>query len=96
MQSEPKKSAASATSLDYVKFQAVMQSAASEASLRGGCASIQLDHVYVFFATCSRTSDQRIVKISDSALAANLETCLTCMWSTESRRLYFSFECHPT
>ena len=38
------KSAASAASLDYVKFQAVIQSAASAASLRGGRASGRLDH----------------------------------------------------
>ena len=38
------KSAASAASLDYVKFQAVIKSAASAASLRGGRASGRLDH----------------------------------------------------
>ena len=36
--------AASAASLDYVKFQAVIKAAASGASLRGGRASGQLDH----------------------------------------------------
>ena len=38
------KSAASAASLDYVKFQAVIKSAASAASLRGGRSSGRLDH----------------------------------------------------
>ena len=38
------KSAASADSPDYVKFQAVIKSAASAASLRGGRASGRLDH----------------------------------------------------
>ena len=38
------KSAASAASLDYVKFQAVIKSAASAASLRGGRASSRLVH----------------------------------------------------
>ena len=38
------KSAASAASLDYVKFRAVIKSAASAASLRGGRARGRLDH----------------------------------------------------
>ena len=38
------KSAASAASPVYVKFQAVIKSAASAASLRGGRASGRLDH----------------------------------------------------
>ena len=38
------KSAASAASLDYVKFQAVIKSATSAASLRGGRASGRVDH----------------------------------------------------
>ena len=38
------KSAASAASLDYVNFQAVIKSAASAASMRGGRASGRLDH----------------------------------------------------
>ena len=38
------KSAASAASLDYVKFQAVIKSAASAASLPGGRASGRLYH----------------------------------------------------
>ena len=38
------KSAASAASPDYVKFKAVIKSAASAASLRGGRASGRLDH----------------------------------------------------
>ena len=47
------KSAASAASLDYVKFQAVIKSAVSAASLRGGRASGRLDHGY-FFAIVGR------------------------------------------
>ena len=43
------KSAASAASLDYVKFQAVIKSAASAASLCGGRASGRLDCVFFFF-----------------------------------------------
>ena len=43
------KSAASAASLDCVKFQAVIKSAASAASLRGGRAGGQLDHSLFFF-----------------------------------------------
>ena len=38
------KSAASAASLDYIKFQAVIKSAAGAAPLRGGRASGRLDH----------------------------------------------------
>ena len=41
------KSAASAASLVYVKFQAVIKSAASAASLRGGRASDRLDCVFL-------------------------------------------------
>ena len=41
------KSAASAASLDYAKFQAVIKSAASAASLRGGRASGRLDHGFL-------------------------------------------------
>ena len=40
------KSAASAASLDYVKFQAVIKSAASAASLCGGRASGHLDQTF--------------------------------------------------
>ena len=40
------KSAASAASPVYVNFQAVIKSAASAASLRGGRASGRLDHVF--------------------------------------------------
>ena len=56
------KSAASAASPDYVKFQAVIKSAASAASLCGGRASGRLDHGFFlqFIA--------KIVKISDSVL----------------------------
>ena len=42
------KSAASAASPDYVKFQAVIKSAANAASLRGGRASGRLDHGMFF------------------------------------------------
>ena len=59
------KSAASAASMDYVKFQAVIKSAARAISLRGGRASGRLDHGYVF-AIFGRASGQKIVKISDS------------------------------
>ena len=47
--------AASAASLGYIRFQAVIMLAASAASLRGGRASGQLDHgiVFVFFRECS-------------------------------------------
>ena len=55
------KSAASAASPDYVKFQAVIKAAASAASLRGGRAGGRLDHG-VFFAASWRASAQRIVK----------------------------------
>ena len=47
------KSAASTASPDYVKFQAVIKSAASAASLRRGPASGQLDHG-LFFAIFGR------------------------------------------
>ena len=43
------KSAASAASPGYVKFQAVIELAASATSLRGGRASGRLDHVFLFF-----------------------------------------------
>ena len=56
------KSAASAASPDYVKFQAVIKSAASAASLRGGRAS-GLDHGSLVFALVGRASAQKIVKI---------------------------------
>ena len=62
------KSAASAASPDYVKFQAVIKSAASAASPRGGRASGRLDHGVVFFAIFGRASGQKIVKISDSVV----------------------------
>ena len=68
-------SAASAASLDYAKFQAVIKSAASAASLRGGCASGRLDHS-VFsqvLAALAAKKYTKIVKISDSGtLAAEL------------------------
>ena len=64
------KSAASAASRDYVKFQAVIKSAASAASLRGGRASGRLDHglFFTFFTIFGRASGQKIqkiIKISD-------------------------------
>ena len=55
------KSAASAASLDYVKFQAVIKSAASAASLRGGRGSGRLDHG-LFCAICGCASSQKIAK----------------------------------
>ena len=64
------KSAASAASPDYVKFQAVIKSAASAASSRGGRASGRLDHDYFVFAFVGRASGQKIIKISDSVLGA--------------------------
>ena len=50
------KSAASAASLDYVKFRAVIKSAGSAASLRGGRASGRLDHDHFCFAIFGRAS----------------------------------------
>ena len=55
------KSAARAASPVYVKFQAVIKSAASAASLRGGRASGRLDHG-LFFAIFGRASGQKIAK----------------------------------
>ena len=52
------KSAASAASPDFVKFQAVVKSAASAASLRGGRTSGRLDHGF-FLATFGRASGQK-------------------------------------
>ena len=52
------KPAASAASPDYVKFQAVIKSAASAASLRGGRASGRLDHGF-FCAIFGRASGQK-------------------------------------
>ena len=57
--------AASAASPDYVNFQAVIKSAASAASLRGGRASGRLDHGFLF-AISGRASGQKKHKISDS------------------------------
>ena len=61
-------SAASAASLDYVKFQAVIKSAASAASLRGGRASGRLDHgpFSQFLVALAAKKYQKIVKISGS------------------------------
>ena len=57
-----------AASTDYVKFQAVIKSAASAASLRGGRASGRLDHgLFVqFLAALATKKYQKIIKISDS------------------------------
>ena len=55
------KSAASAASLDSVKFQAVIKSAASAASLPGGRASGRLDHIF-FFALFGRASGPKITR----------------------------------
>ena len=69
------KSAASAASPDYVRFQAVIKSAASAASLRGGRASGRLDHGF-FCAIFGRASGpkkyQEILKISDSVFSKEL------------------------
>ena len=62
------KSAASAASPDYVKFQAVIKSAASAASLRGGRASGRLDHG-LFFAIFGRASGQKIVEKNEGQIA---------------------------
>ena len=62
------KLAASAASPDYVKFRAVIKSAASAASLRGGRASGRLDHGFPF-AIFGRASGQKIAKNSDSVHA---------------------------
>ena len=55
------KSAASAASPDSVKFQAVIKSAASAASLRGGRASGRLDHG-LFLQFLGAPAPQKIVK----------------------------------
>ena len=60
-----KKSAACAASPGYVRFQAVIKSAASAASLHGGRARGRLDHGFLL-AIFGRASSQKIIKISDS------------------------------
>ena len=62
------KSAASAASLGYVKFQAVIKSATSAASLRGGRASGRLDHDFFlqFLAALAAKKYKKIIKISGS------------------------------
>ena len=60
-------SAASLASLDCVKFQAVIKSAASAASLRGGRATSRLDHDCCS-AIVGRAGGQEIINISDSIL----------------------------
>ena len=62
------KSAASAASLDYVKFQAVIKSAASAASLAE--AALAADWITAFFlqflGALAAKKYQKIIKISDS------------------------------
>ena len=68
------KSAASAASLDYVKFQAVIKSAARAASLRGGRASGRLDHgCFCMFLA------KKIVKISDSVFMWSCVCASSCL-----------------
>ena len=67
-------SAASAVSADYVKCQAVIKSAASAASLRGGRASGRLDHVVFFsqfLAALAAKEYQKNVKILGCKSAAS-------------------------
>ena len=59
------KSAASTASPEYVKFRAVVKSAASAPAPRGGRTSDRTDHG-LFFACFFRASGQKICKISDS------------------------------
>ena len=69
------KSAASAASPNYDKFQAAIKSAASAASLCGGRASGRLDHGFFvqFLAALAAKKYQKIVKISDS---------VDCVWES--------------
>ena len=60
------KSVASAASLDYVNFQAMIKSAASAASLRAGRVNGRLDHV-LFFAMFGRAGGHKHCE--------NLELC---------------------
>ena len=61
------KSAASAASPDYVNFQAVIKSAASAASLRGGRASGRLDHGFFlqFLAALAAKKSSKSGTLSD-------------------------------
>ena len=61
------KSASSAASLDYVKFEAAIKSAASAASLRGGRASGRLDHGFFFLHFFGCASAQKIIKSNEGA-----------------------------
>ena len=54
------KSAASAASADYIKFQAVIKSAASAASLCGGRASGQVDHIVFVFPNVLRQKTYKL------------------------------------
>ena len=65
------KSAASAASGDYVKSEAVIKSAASAASLRGGRASGRLDHGFSF-AMFGRASGQKPVKNNGKVICLEL------------------------
>ena len=72
------KSAASTASPDYVKFQAVIKSAASAASLRGGRATGRLDHD-LFFAIFGRASGQK-KKSKSRTLFSNMGgPCRCCL-----------------
>ena len=77
------KSAASAASPDYVKFQTVIKSAASAASPHRGRASGRLDHGDLF-AIFGPASGPKIFKISDSAyfIAMRVQSsqCLTLQY----------------
>ena len=70
------KSAASAASLDYVKFEAVINSAASAASLRGGRASNRLDHVF-FPAFFGCVGGQKMKKMKEMCMCGGFrrQTC---------------------
>ena len=62
VQDSVNKLAASAASPGYVKFQAVIKSAASAASLRGGRASGRLDHGYVLHFLAALAAKEIIEK----------------------------------
>ena len=90
VQESANKSAASAASPDYVKFQAVIKSAASAASLRGGRASGRLDHG-LFFAFFGRASGQKITKNSQ-----NLGLCLQKWVLSKSQKFQNGFVDPPS
>ena len=75
-------SAANAASLDYVKFQAVLKSAASAASLHGGRASGRLDHIVFvqFLGALAPKSTKKILIISDFGICKQPSRgCATAM-----------------